>query len=183
MNWLRKIVSALRRRKKEKAPNGEGRCQVLLKMGQPVINPADLTEGLGIAIAMETRSPVHLVSTEVRLYNVSSLGDGEFLGCFYAVRRGDFYYGNLVGECEIVSCRKDAFHFEKTDKLLLPLKMKGEKVWFVLEFQYSEKRGQLKPRCLKELSLSDRSERVLHQFPDGETIAEALNYCKKELGI
>lgn len=183
MNWLRKIVSALRRRKKEKAPNGEGRCQVLLKMGQPVIHPADLTEGLGIAIAMETRSPVHLVSTEIKLYKVSSLENGEFLGCFYAVERGDFYYGNLVGEREIISCRKDAFHFERTDKLLLPLKEKEENVWFFLALQYNGKSGQLKPLCLKELSLSDRSERVLQQFPEGETVAAALDYCKKELNV
>lgn len=135
-------------------------------------SPDDLTEGLGIAIAYHTLDQAILSSNQIWLYNLYSLEDNSFLGSFYGIKQNDLYYGSIVGRTESFSCPKNAFRFEETDKLPVPLKHdKGS--LYVLMCRHDRKTDGLTASYLKRTDQNNGSETLLHKFDNKISFAEA----------
>lgn len=180
MYWLKKLRQALLGKKAEKKQSAEQEkscIRKLISLQQPIVHPADLTEGLGIAIAYHTLDPAILSSNQIRLYSLYSLEDNSFLGSFYGIKQNDLYYGNIVGRTEIFSCSKNAFRFEETDKLSVPLKHDKES-WYILMCRYDRKTTGLTVSHLKRTDQNDGSETLLHKFDNKISFGEAFGYCQ-----
>lgn len=132
---------------------------------------------MGIAIAYHTLDQAILSSDQIWLYNLYSLEDNSFLGSFYGIKQNDLYYGSIVGRTESFSCPKNAFRFEETDKLSVPLKHDKES-WYILMCRYDRKTAGLTVSHLKRTDQNDGNETLLHKFDNKISFGEAFDYCQ-----
>ena len=114
----------------EKIPHGIFRC--LFRLPQNIIHPADMFEQLCIAACMYTNKPVTVSSSDIVLMRLHECKTHKYLGCFYCIEMDGLYFGCIVGKPAIIVCRKDAFIFEPSDQLWLPLKNGTDKSLYFL---------------------------------------------------
>ncbi len=151
----------------------------LLEMPYNVVYPFDLLEPFCMAIAMQTGRAAFVATDDIRLYGLYDLDDETFLGSFYALKREEGYYGNIVGSPQILFCPPSAFRFVETEELIVPLHKDGD-ILFVLECKYQARKRTLTVVCLKKQDILQRNSEVLHQFGKQTSFEEAYSYWQKE---
>lgn len=166
-----------RRQGKSKVKVGE--VHYLLDMHYNVVHPAHLLQPLCIAVAMETRDMATASVQDIRLYSMYDLEDGSFLGSFYALKCDGVYYGNIVGSSQIIACKSEAFRFEETNELFVPLQNDGRNL-FVLVCLYECKVAKLMAKYLKRFDTAMKYGETLQKF-GGMPFEQAYALCQKIL--
>ena len=155
-----------------------------LKLGSmehPILHPSDLLKELLVSIIFHTQKKgMSCSSTDIKLYNLSDIVSGDFIGSFYALLQEGIYYGNIVGKKDIIACHPEAFCLEETNELFVPI---GEKhdVCYALICNYAQQTEMLKPLHFVQTDDGRKNENVLHHFEEGTTIVQALKYCADQL--
>ncbi len=174
---LKKKAKAAGERKNEAQPCGAGEVKCILGMENNVVHPADLMHPLCMAMAWHTKKPVAASIGDIRLYAVYDLGDDSFLGSFYALEHDGMYYGNIVGSLKIFTCKTDAFRFEETDELFVPLRNDGKNI-FVLMCCYERFKLRLTTKSLKKFDSQMQNGKILREFADGTLFDKAYSECQ-----
>lgn len=154
-----------------------GMVRTCMSMKQSIIHPADMMEELAISIALSGKKAVSCNLKEIHLFDMSFL-NGEFIGSFYALENGGLYYGNIVGQNDIIVCEKNAFSFVETERVIVPLR-KTKSLVYALVCSYTKENGLLKPQKFGSFR-HDTFETELKNFTENISAKEALEYCKKE---
>ncbi len=181
MNWVKRLFFKSTEQENSKIDDFQkpNAYRPLVTMEQPIIHPCDFLDELIVRIALLEKKPVSVSSTEVKLYNLSEVENGKFIGSFYALFRNGIYYGNIVGEKELIACHPQAFRFEETNNLFVPLG--GKKgVIYALICDYACENGTIKPLRFIQTDSERKNDKVLHCFEKGTTLHCALNYCFKK---
>lgn len=163
----------------DEAQPRKGEIKCLLSLPQNVVHPADLMKSLCMAIAMYSKEPVAASLQDIRLYSMYDLEDNSFLGSFYVLEHGGMFFGNIVGNPQIFACQPDAFRFEETEELFVPLKNDGKNM-FVLMCLYERRLAKLTIKCLKKYDTAMRQGEILERF-SGMPFDKAYLLCKQLL--
>lgn len=151
----------------------------LLEMPYNVVHPSDLLEPLCMAIAMRTGCAVCGSTDDICLYGLYDLKDETFLGSFYALKREDGYYGNIVGSSQILFCPPNAFRFVETEELIVPLQNDGKNLYVML-CRYVREKRQLTAERLEKRDVPMRNTEILRHFDSGTSFGSALSVWEKE---
>ncbi len=151
----------------------------LLEMPYNVVYPFDLLEPFCMAIAMQTGRAAFGATDDIRLYGLYDLDDETFLGSFYALKREEGYYGNIVGSPQILFCPPSAFRFVETEELVVPLQNDGENL-FVMLCHYAYPKGRLTVERLEKRDIPMRNAEILRHFDSGTSFDSAFPVWEKE---
>ena len=163
----------------QKIPHGIFRC--LFRLPQNIIHPADMFEQLCIAACMYTNKPVAVNSSDIMLMRLHECNNHKYLGCFYCIEIDGLYFGSIIGKPAIIVCRKDAFIFEPSDQLWLPLQNGTDKSLYFLSCTYSRSNGNLKANGIKK-QLADGKVIELKKFDSvKQALTEAEDIINKDL--
>ena len=157
-----------------------GSVQKIIGLPEAYIHPQSFMEELSVAIVMDTGKPLQLSSPEIKLYQLNDVRDGKLLGSFYGVMIEGKYYGYHLGSKDIISCSPQAFVFNETEQLLVPLTKVNDSL-YVLICHYTCDNGRLIPQRFVELTTDGEEKGILHTFEEGTTIGDAFEYCKEEI--
>lgn len=156
--------------------NQKGMYQEVGTMENPILHPVDFLEELMFAIANQEKKTVSALSTNVKLYNMFDIDTGEFIGSFYALLKNGIYYGNIVGNKEIIACKPQSFRLEETNELFVPCRIILDNI-YALICDYHAESGTLKPLRFIETDKQKKDRETIHEFKNGEDIEYALQYC------
>lgn len=188
MNFLSKLIGRLSKKKaaaqgvaaedkNNTAEKHPGMVRTCIHMPQRIIHPSEMMEELGIAIVNDTKECVAFNSGEICLFDMSTF-EGDFVGSFYALKRNNLYYGNIVGHRDIIACETDAFKFTATEMLSVPIHLQGQDLYALL-CRYKKENGCLVPVLWGNFNNGLLKE-TLHKFSSKTSVREALDYCQKE---
>lgn len=188
MNFLSKLIGRFSKKKaaaqsvaiEDKTDTAEkhpGMVRTCIQMPYRIIHPSEMSEELGIAVVKDTKACVAFNSDEICLFDMSTL-DGEFIGSFYALKRNNLYYGNIVGHRDIIACETDAFKFVATEMLSVPVHLQGQTLYALL-CRYKKENSSLAPVLWGTFNNGVLQD-TLHEFPAKTSVREALDYCQSE---
>lgn len=177
MNCFIKLFAKLKQKSSDAVLNKPNIYQELGLLEQPILHPADFMEELLTAIIFHTKNNgMACSSTDIKLYNMFDFDTGEFIGSFYALSYNGLYYGNIVGNKEIIACHPKAFRFEETNELFVPCRIIFDNI-YALICDYHAESGTLKPLRFIETDKQKKDRETIHDFKNGENIEVALQYC------
>ena len=159
MKKLKELFNKLFRKK-----NDETEVSKLGELPALIVHPFDLLQTLGIVIAYKTAKPVQICSDDILQFALYGTEKDEFIGTFFCVEREGRYFGNIIGSSDIITCGKNAFRFEETDKIIYPM---GGNYTLSAIFKSPE----IFPAAFLKKDV------VVHKFIEENTITQAFDYC------
>lgn len=178
MNIFKKLKQRFFQKDKlleEKTEDKTEQVKVLMEMSYTVFHPADVMESLLMAMVLQTKAPAAASVKDIKLYSLYDCKDGFFVGSFYALKHNGRFFGNIVGNRQIISCSERAFRFERTDELTIPLEYKDKKLW-TLAGKYQAQRGQVSINSLRQMDENTQQGIVVHKFAAGTSFSEACRF-------
>lgn len=176
MNVFKKLLSYFSNLKKHNVLEDEG-AHILFYRSGKILTPHDVLECLAVAVSMSEAETAELSMSDIKVFNLYSRKDHNFIGTCYIVEEKNRYYGGLVGDDAIFICSKDTFVFRKTDKVSVPLK-KTENEEFTLFCSLNVDELRMKPLCIEQTSLQEQGKKVkVIVFTADYPLDQAIQYC------
>ena len=145
-----------------------------------ILKPKDVLEYLTAAVSMSEAELVKFSMSDIRVFNLYSKENHNFIGTCYIVEKNNRYYGGLVGDDSIFICSKDNFIFRKTDKVSVPLK-KTESEEFTLFCSLDINKGCMQLLYIVKTCNQESDKRVeVVRFTADYPLDQAIRYCAEE---